>query len=209
MLKGVLQYQFGGLRDAWKDGWAAEVRRCAAAFCLLILLSFAFFLAFPDLLDRLMGSVLGWFSSADILDGSGALSVPALFSNNLRAMAFTMIYGLIPFVQLPALALGMNAILLGALAAYYAANGLSLAVFLAALLPHGIFEFPSMVLALSMGLYVCGQLTRRCRRDKTALGLWDCLVLISRLLLLVLIPLLLAAALMEAYVTPWAASLFL
>ena len=74
-------------------------------------------------------------------------------------------------------------------------------------MPHGIFELPALVLAFSMGLYVCGQVTRRCRHDETALPLWDCVPLMSWLLLLVLIPLLAVAAAMEAYVTPLLLSL--
>ena len=57
--------------------------------------------------------------------------------------------------------------------------------------------------------FLSGQVTRRCRRDETAVRFWECLVLMSRMLLLVLIPLLAAAALMEAYVTPAVAALFL
>ena len=53
-------------------------------------------------------------------------------------------------------------------------------------------------------------MTRRLfRRDESALHIWDCLVLISRMLLLVLIPLLAVAAILEAYVTPLVAALFL
>jgi stage II sporulation protein M len=140
---------------------------------------------------------------------AGTLSPVDLFVNNLRATLFTMLYGLIPFLQLPALALGLNAMMLGVLAAWYVSEGISLAVYLAALIPHGIFEIPALILAFAMGLYVCGQLTRRCRKDESALHLWDCLVQISRVLLLIEIPLLVVAALMEAYVTPVFASLFI
>ena len=60
-----------------------------------------------------------------------------------------------------------------------------------------------------VGLYVCGHVTRRLlRRDENALHIWDCLVLMSRTLLLALLPLLAAAAVVEAYITPLVASLF-
>jgi stage II sporulation protein M len=141
------------------------------------------------------------------VDEVGNLSAVALLSNNLQACTMIMLYGLIPFVHLTALALGMNAMLLGVLAAYYVTNGISMLVYLAALIPHGIFEFPALILAFAMGLYVCGQLSRRCRQDETAVPLAECMLLILRLLALVLLPLLAAAALMEAYVTPFVASL--
>jgi len=120
-----------------------------------------------------------------------------------------MLYGLIPFVRLPALALGVNAVLLGGLAACYAATDTTMLLYAASLLPHGIFELPALILAFSMGLYICGHLTRRCRRDPAALPLGACLGLAARLLVFLLLPLLILAALTEAYVTPLAAGLFL
>lgn len=208
-MKGVLRYQFGGLRKAWHDGLREEVQRSAVAFCVLVVLAFGVSLALPDLRDRAVALVLETMNGIGAVKEDGTLSALGIFLNNLRACAFTMVYGLIPFLQLPALALGVNALLLGVLAAWYVSEGLSLLAYLAALLPHGILELPALILAFAMGLYVCGHLTRRCRKDENTLHLWDCLVQISRMLLLVLVPLLAAAALVEAYVTPVVASLFL
>ena len=127
----------------------------------------------------------------------------------LRATAFIMAYGLIPFIPLPAMALGVNAMVIGVTAAWYFTEGYSMLGFLASVLPHGLLEFPALILAFAVGLFACGQITRRLfRKDENALHLWDCLVLMSRMLLLVLIPLLAAAAMIEAYITPVIASLF-
>lgn len=207
-MRGVLKYQLDGLKTAWHSGLGGEAKRSAIAFCLLAAIGFIACTALPELRERLVGLVVDTMSGLDIVNEDGTLSALSIFSNNLRACAFTMVYGLLPFIQLPALALGVNAMLLGVLAAWYAAEGYSMLAYFAALLPHGVFELPALVLAFAMGLYVCGQLTRRCRRQEGALRLWDCLVLISRMLLLVHIPLLAAAAVMEAYVTPVIASLF-
>ena len=100
-------------------------------------------------------------------------------------------------------------VLLGGLAACYAATDTTMLLYAASLLPHGIFELPALILAFSMGLYICGHLTRRCRRDPAALPLGACLGLAARLLVFLLLPLLILAALTEAYVTPLAAGLFL
>jgi stage II sporulation protein M len=205
-MKGVLRYHFSGLKAAWEDGLAGEVKRSAAAFLILLLLAFGVCAALPDLRDQLVN----WMLSA--LDGAiedGTPSPISLFVNNLEATLFAMLYGLIPFAQLPALALGLNAMMLGVMAAWYVSAGISLAVYLAALIPHGIFELPALVMAFAMGLYVCGQMTRRCRKDESALDFWDCLVQISRVLLLIEIPLLAVAALVEAYITPIFTSLFI
>lgn len=201
-MRDVLQYQFDGLRNAWYDGLGGEVKRAAIAFPLLAVLVFAACMILPDLRERLVNLVLNTMDGLDVVKEDGTLSALGLLSNNVRACALTMVYGLIPFLHLPAMALGVNAMLLGVLAAWYVTEGISMAGYLAAVVPHGVFELPALVLAFAMGLYVCGQLTRRCRKDVSALHVWDCLVLISRMLLLVLIPLLIAASVVEAYITP-------
>ena len=209
-MKGVLQYQISGLKSAWQNGLSGEVLRTAIAFPILVMLSFTLCTVFPALRDSLLSRVLSSMESMGIVNEDGSLSALALFSNNLRATVFIMVYGLVPFIQLPALALGVNTMALGVLASWYIAQGYSIVAFLAAVLPHGLAEFPALILAFGVGLYVCGQVTRRLfRRDESALHIWDCLVLISRMLLLVLIPLLAVAAILEAYVTPLVAALFL
>ena len=120
-----------------------------------------------------------------------------------------MLYGLVPFVRLSAMALGLNAVMLGWLAAVYVRSGLSLALYLAALIPHAIFEIPAMLLAFGVGLYVCGQVTRRLRGNEQTRSITSCLSLMGQTLLLALAPLLLAAAFVEAYVTPAVAAWFL
>jgi len=206
-MNDLLIPQYGRLLQCWKDGGSGEAKRSAIAFLILAVIAFAACMLLPDLRETLFSYVGNVFSSLNVVDEVGNLSAVALLSNNLQACTMIMLYGLIPFVHLTALALGMNAMLLGVLAAYYVTNGISMLVYLAALIPHGIFEFPALILAFAMGLYVCGQLSRRCRQDETAVPLAECMLLILRLLALVLLPLLAAAALMEAYVTPFVASL--
>lgn len=207
-MRETLKYQFSGLRKAWYDGLNGEVKRTAIAFPLLALLAFAACIFLPDLREHLVELIVSSMDSVGAVNEDGSLSALVIFLNNLQACAFAMVYGLLPFLQLPALALGINAMMLGVLAAWYVAEGLSLASYLAGILPHGIFELPALILAFAMGLYVCGQVTGLCRRREHALHVWDCLVLISRMLLLVLLPLLAAAAVTEAYVTPLVISLF-
>ena len=202
-----LERQFQILADHWRRGYGQEVKRSAIAFCVLVVIFFGTCMAFPSLRELLAGQVLPLFSNLDVSNDNGGFSALALFFNNVRACSVTMVYGLLPYVQLSALALGANAMVIGVLAAYCLTAGTPALAFFLGLLPHGIFELPALVLAFAMGLYVCDQLTRRCRHDESALPLWDCVTLLSWLLLLVLIPLLAVAAVMEAYVTPLLLSL--
>lgn len=196
------------LREAWANGLKEDVKRSAIAFVFIWVLFFAVCAAFPDLRTRLVDMMFSTLNSLSVTDESGKISALALFFNNVQATAFIMLYGLLPFIQLPALALGMNAMMLGVMAAWYAAEGISMLAYLAALLPHGILELPALFLSFGTGLYICGQLSRRCRKDRHARSLWACLTLASQILLSVLVPLLLVAAFVEAYVTPAVAALF-
>ena len=208
-MRGILKYQISGLKDSWRNGLSNEVFRAAIAFPVLVVLAFILCMVSPALREGLLSYVFAAIDGTGALNDDGTLSAMAIFSNNLRATVFIMAYGLIPFIQLPAMALGVNAMVIGVLAAWYVTQGYSVTAFLAALLPHGLLELPALVIAFSVGLYVCGHVTRRIfRRDENALHVWDCLVLMSRTLLLVLLPLLAASAVLEAYVTPLVASLF-
>lgn len=208
-MRGILKYQISGLKDSWRNGLSNEVFRAAIAFPVLVVLAFILCMVSPALREGLLSYVFAAMDGTGALNDDGTLSALAIFSNNLRATVSIMAYGLIPFIQLPALALGVNAMVIGVLGAWYVTEGYSIAAFLAALLPHGLLELPALVIAFSVGLYVCSHVTRRLfRRDGNALHIWDCLVLISRTLLLALLPLLAAAAVVEAYITPLVASLF-
>lgn len=182
-----------------------ELRRCAAAFPILFLIAFGGSFLFPELRDGIVEAMAVQLSA--LSDAQGTFSAAMLLGNNLTACAISILYGLLPFVYLPALALGSNAMLLGMLAAYYVAHGYSLTLYLAALLPHGVFELPALVLSFAAGLYLCADLTRRCRKKPSPPFLQTAAQL-SRVYLLLVVPLLAAAALVEAYVTPWVASLF-
>jgi len=201
--------QWKEFRSFWhSSGFSGELKRSAAAFLLLSLAGFGICMALPELLNRIISLIQEYISGLNLTDAAGNLSAMALFSNNVQACAFAMLFGLVPFVYLTALPLGVNSMLLGVAAAYYVTSGLPLVGYFAALLPHGIFELPALVLSFAMGLFCCSQVTRRCRKDETALRVTDCLFQMSRVFVLLIVPLLLVAALMESYVTPLIASYF-
>ena len=73
--------------------------------------------------------------------------------------------------------------------------------YLAGILPHGIFELPALVIALALGVSLCSHVTDFVRHNQK--GVMVPLMLQTlRVLLLRVLPLLIVAAVMEAYVTP-------
>jgi stage II sporulation protein M len=175
---------------------------------VLVVIGFVVCLLSPQLLEQLTQWILALFDRLNVLDDSGRISVAAVLGNNLRACALCILYGLIPFVYLSALTLGLNALLLGVLAAYYLHSGQSLLLYAVSLLPHGIFELPALVLSFSLGLYLCGQVTRRCRGGEDAPSVRLALTGALRVFCMLIVPLLAAASVVEARITPAILSLF-
>ena len=139
------------------------------------------------------------------MQDDGSFNVLALFLNNLRAMVLSVLYGFIPFLYLPALSLGVNAAILGMIASMVEGRWLLLA---AGILPHGIFELPALFLSLAAGLCLCKGINAYIRTNEK--GVMKPLLLnLLRVLALLVLPLLVIAAFMEAYVTPAVMQLFL
>ena len=186
----------------YRDGvFLCWLRNTAVAYGVLIVGSYVLGLLKGDL----AASVYQWMAenaaASGVQDESGGISAMTLFLHNFRAMMSIMLYGVIPFLHLPALLLGINAMSLGFVGAHCVNNGLSLFVYLVGVLPHGIFELTAVVLALSASFYVCAYATKRIRTKEKGIFM-AAFSRAAQLLFLHIAPLLLIAALIEAYVTP-------
>ena len=185
-----------------KDLLKREFLNTAAAFAVLAVLGFAAGMLFPDaaqqLLDRFAAQLEQLGLSSNVPQSQ---MMATLFFNNVTASLLAMLYGLIPFVPLSALALGTNALMLGAFAAIYQQQGIGLGVYVLGVLPHGIFELSALILSCALGLLICRTGTERIlKKSDTPFfrRVLDCI----RVFLTFSVPLLLVAALIETYVTP-------
>lgn len=204
-----LLHRYSDLRKHWKSsGLGYEVWRTSGAFLILVFLGYLICSLFPNVLDTVMDTIQTMFAAADIYTEEGEISAVGLFSNNVTACIMTALYGMIPFLMLPAFSLGVNAMLLGVLAAYYVSKGYSLALYLAGILPHGIFELPALVLSIACGLLLCRQNSLRLLAREGTQAPSGGLGQIAQVFLWLILPLLALAALTEAYLTPWVMGLF-
>ncbi len=199
-----MKKQLRALGDFWREEYGRWVGMTAIAFLVLVVLSYIAGRLFPEI----PATVLTYFNEvvadSGIVRDDGSFSALALFGNNLRAMVLSTLYGFIPFLYLPALSMGVNAILLGMVASSVNGQWLLLA---AGILPHGIFELPALCLSLAAGLCLCQNINRYIRKNEK--GIMKPLLLnILRVTGLVVIPLLVVAAIMESYVTPAVMQLF-
>ena len=139
-----------------------------------------------------------------LLDNDVGLLSAKIFLNNLFACAIAIGLGFVPLFCLPAISLISNAVIIGALFGYGEAMGTmnSFESFLFGMLPHGIFELPAIFLSISMGIYLCRVITGKIMGRGKA-GVLITLNNIARVYVLVVIPLLIIAAVVEGYVTPY------
>ena len=199
-----MKKQLHALGDFWREEYGRWVGMTAVAFLVLVVLSYIAGRLFPEIPAAILTYFNEVVADSGIVRDDGSFSALALFGNNLRAMVLSTLYGFIPFLYLPALSMGVNAILLGMVASSVNGQWLLLA---AGILPHGIFELPALCLSLAAGLCLCQNINRYIRKNKK--GIMKPLLLnILRVTGLVVIPLLVVAAIMESYVTPAVMQLF-
>lgn len=199
-----MKKQFRALGDFWREEYGRWVGMTAVAFLVLVVLSYIAGRLFPEIPATILTYFNEVIADSGIVRDDGSFSALALFGNNLRAMVLSTLYGFIPFLYLPALSMGVNAILLGMVASSVNGQWLLLA---AGILPHGIFELPALCLSLAAGLCLCQNINRYIRKNEK--GIMKPLLLnILRVTGLVVIPLLVVAAIMESYVTPAVMQLF-
>ncbi|RVU54589.1 stage II sporulation protein M [Anaerosphaera multitolerans] len=123
----------------------------------------------------------------------------SLFLNNIRAVAVMTVMGFIPFLFIPIFSLILNGMIIGMLPVLIQRDFLRSMVF--GILPHGIFEIPALVLGASLGTMLCITLIKKIfRRD--AVEIKVLLKYILTTYLKKIIPLLIIAAVVEAYITP-------
>lgn len=200
-----MKKQLRALGDFWREEYGRWVGMTAIAFLVLVVLSYIAGRLFPEIPATILTYFNEVVADSGIVRDDGSFSALALFGNNLRAMVLSTLYGFIPFLYLPALSMGVNAILLGMVASSVNGQWLLLA---AGILPHGIFELPALCLSLAAGLCLCQNINRYIRKNEK--GIMKPLLLnILRVTGLVVIPLLVVAAIMESYVTPAVMQLFM
>ncbi len=179
-----------------------EAWKTAVAFVLLIAIGYSVAAARPESVDPLLRMFTEAAAGMGLYQVKGFVLMTTVLANNLLTLLMSVSVGLIPLLHLPALSLGLNALLIGGLGAYYQRKGLGLAAYLAGTLPHGVVESAALVLACAAGLYVCRATTYavfgRVDRKTVANTLSECLRVYTHWI----VPLLVLSAALEAFVTP-------
>jgi uncharacterized membrane protein SpoIIM required for sporulation len=138
-------------------------------------------------------------------DGFPGQEIPAswLFFNNSRAELLILFFGVFSFGVLGILVYALNIALVGGLLGAVQVIGLSpWLVFVTGILPHGIFELPSVALATAAVLHMGVRLVTPDRDASIGQVFLRSLADWMKVAFGITFPLLLVAALVEAYITP-------
>ena len=189
------------IRQFYRNSFSHYLFITAVAFIALLVISFL--VGFIN--KNLAANIMDWFgqqvAQLGVVDSDGKFNAIALFFNNSRSMVSAILFGFIPYAYFSALSLGTNAMLVGLFAAVYVNEGKSLLHYLYGILPHGIFEIPALILALSCGFYLCETVTTYFRSKEKGI-VRQAITNILPVYLCVILPLLLLAAVVECYITP-------
>lgn len=205
----ALREQAGLLRAFLRTGFRRVAFWCAVSLLAAAVLGYAIALAAPDTVDAVMDAFTDMVDQAGVVDQEGNISVFGLLTNNWQAMLLSAAYGFVPFLFLPFVSLLTNGALLGIMAGYYQMNGLSVGLFLAGILPHGVFELGALTLSIACGICLCRNICRIALHSPRREPMVELLSDLLRVLLLVVMPLTVIAAFIECYVTPLVMGLFL
>lgn len=197
----VLKKIYGDSLEFYRKDFGGTVFTAGWAFAGIVALSFLASMLFPDRADGIVEQFAQMLQQSGVSDEGGNIQFFPLLLNNFVAMITSVAYGLIPFIRLPALTLGVNGATLGLFAGYYVHNGISLWAYLVGVLPHGIFEIPALILSAALGLYLCKTVTAALREKKKG-AVSAAVTRCGQILVYWILPLLILAAVIETYVTP-------
>lgn len=175
-------------------------------FVLLTIFSTYLFGQNPELTSSLLSKVVDKFQG---ITENGEISLIKLFINNLQASVLGVLVGLVPFLFLPLLGIFTNAAVLSLGLSGIATSLPMWKVILLGILPHGIFELTGVFLCYAMGISICWNLTKKIVGQRKHEYLRDLLQNCFRVTVLIVLPLLIVAALVETYITVQLVSTFM
>ncbi|WP_062352887.1 stage II sporulation protein M [Bacillus kwashiorkori] len=163
-----------------------------------------------ELVLSVMKEILTLFEEKNLLspDQTSLQLAYGLFLNNSLASLLIFLTGIIP-IFLPSIGIiVLNGGIIGIVLAFINMTGQSVASTLfASVVPHGIFEIPAIVLSGALAFYVTIGIYRKINDANFSFKqvLWNA----CKTFIFVCIPLLILAASIEAFITPWIMDQFL
>ncbi|MBK7456683.1 MAG: stage II sporulation protein M [Anaerolineales bacterium] len=131
------------------------------------------------------------------------INAPFLFMNNTRAVALIFFAGLFSFSVLGVLLYMVNIGIIGGLFALFQLLGIQAwPIFLAGVVPHGVFEIPALMIGCAVVLYMGVSIVTPQTGRSMGEVILELLADWTKIFIGLVMPLLAIAAMIEAYITP-------
>jgi stage II sporulation protein M len=175
---------------------------------LLILLSFSTYSYFIEYPERAKSTILDYvktFRKAGLYSENNFKVFIKLFWNNLIFSLGATILGFVPFLFLPVIGIVNLSVYIGLAISlnelFIKQNQLKFLTFLS---PHGVFEIPAIIYATAIGVYLSIQISRKVIpwTNRNSPPFPSLCKQAGRSFILIVVPLLLIAAFVEAFITP-------
>ena len=196
------------VRDFLHTDFRKTILLCTVGLLLTGLCGYWVGISSPETVETVINAMMDSIEQSGVIVEEDTISTFSLLAHNWTAMLLDIVYGLLPFVFLPVSSLLVNGFILGITGAMSQLYDQTLSFWLAAILPHGIFELTALVLSVACGIYVCYHVTRRVLAHPNRASMTDVFCDVLRVLLFLIAPLTIAAAFIEAYLTPLIMALF-
>ncbi len=140
--------------DAWRKHYRKYFKYAARALGAGFVVGFVYFMLSPGQEKKALEFVIRSFKDIR-LEGSPLVLALTLFYHNARASAIAIAAGWVPFLFLPILDPLLNGGVLGLLVSVTKHQGLDVPrLVLTKILPHGVFELTAVLYTTSLGLYL-------------------------------------------------------
>lgn len=177
----------------------------AIVLVLVGVAAYAYYGSRPAAAQKVVGELVNLLRNKHILGEKGWRLFAGIFINNAVSTLITVLLGVVPFLFLSLVNPVMNGGVIGLMAAVWKQAGLPMArFFLAGVAPHGVFELTAVIYATGLGLSLTLEIIRKILLPAPAESpSFPRLVLRAlRSWALIVLPLLLAAAAVETFITP-------
>lgn len=174
---------------------------CSILFIICMISGIFFGIKYQSETQQILKSFIE--NKSDIISDSGNISAFGIIKNNVVACIVSIIIGFFPFIFLPILTLSLNGFVLGiTLGIGKSLQNMSMIkILLLGILPHGIFEIPAIIISIAIGLNLCLCITKKIigkYNEKIIDDIKESILVFA----CIIIPLLIVAGIVEAYITP-------
>lgn len=159
----------------------------------------------PELANEVFRQLSKQFEKAGAFDNVSSFGLFVfLLKNNLRAVLVTVLLGLVPVIFLAGLSSIATTGSVGIMLAMTKIQGGDAGLlFLTGIVPHGIVELPAIFLAGSIGIYLSIQTFKKLfSSHRFEMNYKQVLKQTTRSFLFVVVPMIVIAAVIEAFITP-------